>query len=278
MTSGYYVTISEPKNLIETPKNFESEKIFKFHDIFDNNDFYCLVKITVIEKISGGKPIYDISYSYEYSDNYTNNSSGSITTEVVETSVDKFLGIGYGGVEHRYRFMSMIRTMGIYYTKSDEIYYKSLDPDSLEVNYGDASGVVKVYSLQNGVICFLTDTGELFSYYVNVHSTLTRSTGQTWNPHWTDTAKSSSGTWGAWGGYIVNVSAPIKITWDSNVDRVLPYNYVLKKNGKIHELETRSQNYLNAPSKMQIALTKNPITDANLIFEGRGTYSYYESK
>ena len=49
-------------------KMFIVEKTFKFVDIFDNVDSsFCNVTIKVMEKISGGKPIYDISYSYEYS-------------------------------------------------------------------------------------------------------------------------------------------------------------------------------------------------------------------
>ena len=49
-------------------KIFIVEKTFKFVDIFDNVDSsFCNVTIKVMEKISGGKPIYDISYSYEYS-------------------------------------------------------------------------------------------------------------------------------------------------------------------------------------------------------------------
>ena len=48
------------------------EQIFKFVDIFDNVDSsYCNVTIKVIEKISENKPIYDISYHYEYSNNHS---------------------------------------------------------------------------------------------------------------------------------------------------------------------------------------------------------------
>lgn len=40
-------------------------KTFRFYDIYDNcQDIYCDVKISVEEKISGGKNIYDISYTY----------------------------------------------------------------------------------------------------------------------------------------------------------------------------------------------------------------------
>ena len=169
--------------------------------------------------------------------------------------------------------MSMIKTMGIYYTKSDEIYYKSLEPDSLEVNYGDVSGSSKSIFITNGVICFLTDTGELFSYYVNVNTRANTIHSDKLGILIGQILLNRGVVIGVWGGYTVNVSAPIKITWDSSVDRALPYNYVLKKNGKIHELQTRSQNYLNAPSKMQIALTKNPITDAeNLIHCEKNTH------
>ena len=50
----------------------EIEKTFKFYDIFDNkydaeqNEEYCYVTINVKSKISGEKPIFDISYSYSY--------------------------------------------------------------------------------------------------------------------------------------------------------------------------------------------------------------------
>tara|TARA_R110002074_G_scaffold162131_1_gene320579 strand:- start:3576 stop:4016 length:441 start_codon:yes stop_codon:yes gene_type:complete len=41
-------------------------KTFRFYDIFDNKEnYYCDVTINVVEKISGGKPIYDISYKYD---------------------------------------------------------------------------------------------------------------------------------------------------------------------------------------------------------------------
>tara|TARA_B100001287_G_C22585884_1_gene483244 strand:- start:164 stop:553 length:390 start_codon:yes stop_codon:yes gene_type:complete len=51
------------------------EKTFKFYDIFDNKDEaeenkeYCYVTINVKSKLSGGKPIFDISYNYTYSNN-----------------------------------------------------------------------------------------------------------------------------------------------------------------------------------------------------------------
>lgn len=50
----------------------EIEKTFKFYDIFDNkydaeqNTEYCYVTINVKSKISGEKPIFDISYTYSY--------------------------------------------------------------------------------------------------------------------------------------------------------------------------------------------------------------------
>ncbi len=48
-------------------------KTFKFLDIFDNDKTnysnYCLVSISVEEKLSGGHIIYDISYTYKFSEN-----------------------------------------------------------------------------------------------------------------------------------------------------------------------------------------------------------------
>ena len=45
---------------------FMREKVFKFLDIFDNNEeIFCITNIKVIEKESGGKIIYDITYTYE---------------------------------------------------------------------------------------------------------------------------------------------------------------------------------------------------------------------
>ena len=42
------------------------EKVFKFLDIFDNNEeIFCITNIKVVEKESGGKIIYDITYSYD---------------------------------------------------------------------------------------------------------------------------------------------------------------------------------------------------------------------
>lgn len=55
----------------------ETEKTFKFYDIFsgpsptyrkhaEQNEEYCYVTINVKSKISGEKPIFDISYTYSY--------------------------------------------------------------------------------------------------------------------------------------------------------------------------------------------------------------------
>ena len=70
MTSGYNPQLYYDHGVHGLEKKFSVEKTFKFVDIFDNvHSSYCNVTIKVIEKISGGKPIYDISYSYEYSNN-----------------------------------------------------------------------------------------------------------------------------------------------------------------------------------------------------------------
>jgi hypothetical protein len=70
MTSGYNAELFYDHGVHGIEKKFSVEKTFKFVDIFDNVDSsFCNVTIKVIEKISGGKPIYDISYSYKYSNN-----------------------------------------------------------------------------------------------------------------------------------------------------------------------------------------------------------------
>jgi len=70
MISGYNPELFYDHGVHGLEKKFSVEKTFKFVDIFDNVDSsFCNVTIKVIEKISGGKPIYDISYSYEYSNN-----------------------------------------------------------------------------------------------------------------------------------------------------------------------------------------------------------------
>ena len=73
MTSGYNSEKNYDHGIYGLEKKFFREKTFKFVDIFGQlSPSYCNVSIKVIEKISEGglsfgKPIYDISYSYEYS-------------------------------------------------------------------------------------------------------------------------------------------------------------------------------------------------------------------
>ena len=66
--------ISNECTIVKNEEVISKEKTFRFYDIFDNrDDVYCDVTINVLEKISGGKPIYDISYYYNIPNISTDN-------------------------------------------------------------------------------------------------------------------------------------------------------------------------------------------------------------
>lgn len=216
---------------------------------------------------------------------------GNTATDVL-TDIDNYVGSGYGNLyvdtSHHTSILSTYKQYGHYYIKSGDLYFKpenvswrnyipeGITPSMEERNYGSANGVVKTFTLK-GITLFLTDSGELFSKYSRSYSSLTRSTGYTWNPHWTFSGSSHSGSWGYWGNFTVTRYAPTKYTFATGVVDILPENNILKSNGKIHKFSSDRKTFMNAPDRITADVTNQPITDATLFFDNYyQSYSYYE--
>jgi len=221
-----------------------------------------------------------------------NITLGGNTATDVATDIDNYVGSGYGNLyvdtAHNTSILSTYKQYGHYYIKSGDLYFKpetvswrhyvpnGVTPSMEERNYGPANGVVKTFTLE-GITLFLTDSGELFSKYSRSYSSLTRSTGYTWNPHWTFSGSSHNGSWGYWGNFTVTRYAPTKYTFATGVVDILPSNNILKSNGKIHKFSSDRKTFMNAPDRITADVTNQPITDATLFFDSYyQSYSYYE--
>ena len=67
ISNNYYIMTQTMDNIIY------KEKTFRFYDIFDNQEhIYCDTTIIVLEKMSGGKYIYDITYKYNIPESNNN--------------------------------------------------------------------------------------------------------------------------------------------------------------------------------------------------------------